>query len=53
MIKNMILSMITIIAVITLFAAVAFADGLATQTLLTAITLSGGWIILFCYANGI
>ena len=53
MIKNIILSMITVIAVMVLFAAVAFADGLATQTLLTAITLSGGWIILFCYANGI
>ena len=53
MIKNMLLMFITIIAAITLFAAVAFADCMETHTMLTLVLVSVGWIGLFCRANGI
>lgn len=53
MIKNLILGMITIVAVMTLFATIAFADGMETHTMLSLVFVSAGWIALFCKANGI
>ena len=53
MIKNTILGFITIAASFTLVAAVSFADSMETHTMLSMVTVSAAWLLLFVKVNEI